>query len=240
MNRIALLLTVMLAACTPALPTPPPITPPAPWQVQTTAALAWLTPTLNRCAAEQPAVNLVLLERPTSALDQAAADIILRWGAPAQLTAPAVILGEDDMVFIVHPSNPLTQLTLADLTSLLTGKTATLEKLAPGAAKDPLKVFFYPAGEEPQLVLEKALPGLPPNRETGWLAPDPAAVRQAVSASATALGFIPRRWVDASVKTLAISGLTTSTLRQPVLAITSKTATDVQKTWLACLQTAFK
>lgn len=240
MKHITFFLLVFLTACTPALPTPPPLTPPAVWQVQLTPSLAWLTPAINRCAAEQPAINLVLLERPTPSLDMAAADILLRWGAPASLAAPAVILGEDDLIFIVHPSNPLTQLTTADLTSLLAGKTTTWEKLAPGAAKDTLKVYFYPTGEDPQQVLEKALPDLPTNRETGWLSPDPAAVRQAVAASPTALGFIPRRWLDSSVKAISINGLPASALRQPVLAITPKTPSDAQKAWLTCLQTVFK
>jgi hypothetical protein len=240
MKNLTFFLLVFLTACAPALPTPPQAAPPTFWQVQVTPALAWLVPTINRCAAEQPAVNLVLLERPTSALDLASADIILRWGAPSALAAPAAILGEDELVFIVHPTNPLNQLSAADLASLLTGKTTTWEKLSPGAAKDPLKVFFYPAGEDPQQVLEKNLPDLTPNRETGWLAPDPAAARQAVAANPTALGFIPRRWLDASVKALAISGLTASTLRQPILAITPKAQTDSQKAWLTCLQTAFK
>lgn len=231
---------VFLTACAPALPTPPPAAPPTLWQVQASPALAWLTPHINRCAVEQPGFNMVLLERPTAALDLSTADIILRWGAPAAMAAPAIILGEDELVFIVHPSNPLNQLSAADLTSLLTGKTAAWDKLSPGASKDPLKVYFYPAGEDLQLVVDKAFRDLAINRETGWLAPDPAAVRQVVAASPTALGFIPRRWLDSSIKMLSITGLTASSLRQPVLAISPKPPTEAQKAWLACLQTAFK
>jgi len=240
MKKIFLLFFLMLTACAPALPTPPPASPPAIWQVQVTPGLGWLTSHFNRCAAEQPAINLVVLERSAPSLDLASADILLRWGAPPSLSAPAVILGDDELVFIVHPSNPLSQLSLADLGALLSGKTTTWEKLAPAAAKDLVKVFAYPSGEDLQLVLEKALPDLPTNRETGWLSPDPAAVRQAVASTPTALGFIPRRWLDSSVKTLVITDLPAASLRQPVIAITPKSPTETQKAWLACLQTAFK
>lgn len=240
MKRLFLLLFFVLGACTPALPTPPPAAPPATWQVQVTPSLAWLAPHINRCAAEQPAVNLVLLERPTPSLDLTSADILLRWGAPASLASPAVVLGEDELVFIVHPTNPLTQLALVDLRALLGGKITTWETLAPAATKDPLKVYFFPAGEDAQQALVNALPDLSTNRETGWLAPDPAAVRQTVASTPSAIGYIPHRWLDASIKALSISGLSATSLRQPVLAITRATPTEAQKTWLACLQTAFK
>lgn len=238
MKPTLILLTLLLTACSTALPTPAAPANPLIWQVQGTASLGWLNPALQACALKQPEVNLVYLQRPAPSLDLNAARIALRWGAPASLTSPAVLLGEDELIFIAHPGNPITQLSVTELLNLLNGKIASWEKLSPTASKEPLKVFTYAAGEDIQQVLEAALPGLQVNRETGWLAPDPASARQAVAESPAAFSYIPKRWLNATVKAVTITDLTPARLRQPLLAITASQPGEAETIFLQCLSEA--
>ncbi len=240
MKKSLILVALLLTACTSALPTPAPISSPVIWQVQGTPTLNWLAADFNRCAQQQTGINIVYLQRPAPSLDPSAAEFILRWGAPSGLTSPASIIGEDELVFIVHPSNPLSQLSQSDLRALLSGKITTWDKLPPATIKETIKVYTYAAGEDIQQVLESTLPNLPVNRETGWLAPDPASVRQAVAASPVALGYIPKRWLDSSVKTVNITDLPAASLRQPLLAITRAQPGDAQKIFLQCLSEAVR
>lgn len=240
MKKIIFLLALILTACTSPLPSPPPPVTPTLWQVQYTPTLGWILPSLTHCAQEQPGIHLVIHERPAPALEGKKADFALRWGAPASLIGSATILGEDELVFITHPANPITQVTQSELRNLLAGKITAWSQLQPSAPGETIKVYAYGSGEDIQNILELTLPNLPTNRETGWLAPDPAAVRQVVASTHSAFGYIPKRWLNATVKSIKVTDLPTASLRQPVLALTTTEPTGLQKNWLLCLQAALR
>jgi hypothetical protein len=61
-------------------------------------------------------------------------------------------------------------------------------------------------------------------------------MRQAVAADPSAIGYLPRRWVDSSLRPLSIDGISETSLRQPILAVTQTTPQGAQKEWLLCLQ----
>jgi hypothetical protein len=61
-------------------------------------------------------------------------------------------------------------------------------------------------------------------------------MRAAVAADPGAIGFIPSRWLDSTVRSLTITNLDPATLSFPVLALTPTAPTGAQRTWLACLQ----
>jgi DNA-binding transcriptional LysR family regulator len=228
-----ILIGLALVSCQAATP-PAPFPTPQYWRVQYTPALAWLAPAFNLCIRQQPGLALAVFERPASALDITQADITLRWGAAADSSGALVELGSDDLVLVVNPHNPLQNLTGSQIRNIFSGTNRTWSDFSKGNANS-IVVWSYPQGSEIRLFFEDAFSPvdlLP----SAHLAPDPNALRQSVAADPSAVGFLPGRWVDSSVRPLTINGISETSLRLPILAITQIAPQGAQKAWLLCLQ----
>jgi phosphate transport system substrate-binding protein len=231
---IFLLVGLAVAACQAAAPVSSPPTSQY-WRVQYTPALAWMAPAFNLCIRQgPPGYALAVFERPASALDITQAEIILRWGAGTGMSGSLVELGSDDLVVVVNPQIPLQNLTASQIRNIFSGASHAWSDYSK-ANPDSIQVWSYPEGNEIRQIFEKALSPvdlLP----SAHLAPDPNALREAVAADPAAIGYLPGRWVDSSVRQLAIDGTSALSLRQPILAITQAIPQGAQKEWLLCLQ----
>ncbi len=222
-----------MASCQAATPTAS-IPTPQYWRVQYTPALAWMAPAFNLCIRQQPGYALAVFERPASALDITQAQISLRWGAGTDMSGALVELGADDLVLVVNPHNPLKSLTASQVRNIFSGANHAWSDYSK-ANPDSIQVWSYPQGNEIRQYFEEALSALD-LLPSAHLAPDPQALRQAVAADPSAIGYLPGRWVDSSVRPLSINGISETALRQPILAITQAAPQGAQKEWLLCLQ----
>ena len=229
-----ILIGLALVSCQAATP-PAPIPTPQYWRVQYTPALAWLAPAFNLCIRQQPpGYALAVFERPGSALDITQADITLRWGAAADSSGAPVELGSDDLVFVVNPHNPLQNLTAGQVRYIFSGTNRAWADFSKGN-ENSIVVWSYPQGNEMRQFFEEAFSPVD-LLLSAHLAPDPRALRQSVAADPSAIGYLPGRWVDSSVRPLSMAGSPAPSLRQPILAITQTAAQGAQKQWLLCLQ----
>ena len=227
------MLGLALAACQAASPLAAVATPKY-WRVQYTPALAWMAPAFNLCIRQLPGYALAVFEKPASALDVTQAEITLRWSAPTETTGSLVELGWDDLVLVVNPRNPLQSLTTSQVRNIFSGANRTWSDFSQGNAQ-AIQVWSYPQGNEIRQYFEDALAPLD-LLPSAHLAPDPMTMRQSVAADPSAIGFLPGRWVDSSVRQLTIPDIPEPSLRQPILAITPAAAQGAQKDWLLCLQ----
>ncbi|NMC79640.1 MAG: hypothetical protein GYA59_09800 [Chloroflexi bacterium] len=234
-NRLFfLLLALLLVACQAATPTPAPM--PTLWQVGYTSTLSWMGPLFNTCTLQDSGVGLLVFERPASALDPQESDFSLRWGAPPDSSIPAAVIGSDELVFITHPDNPVQSLSLDDLKAIFSGTARSWEAF--GTSPSEIELWLAPDGSDLQQVFQ-ALLGLGDGPTPyGFLAPDPLAMRQAVAASPTAIGYLPARWLDESVQMLTVSDVTLEALQQPILALYNQEPQGQKKQWLLCVQNA--
>jgi ABC-type phosphate transport system substrate-binding protein len=205
--------------------------------VQVTPALLAFEDLFQRCANEQPGAGLVLLERPAPGIDLTQSAVALRWGAEGDWKpsgpAFAAVIGHEELVIVTHPANPAANISLADLQSIYSGA----QRSWPGQEESSgVQPWVYPSGEDVQEIFEAALGGSQPSARVVHLAPDPPAMREAIAANPTAIGFLPRRWVDDSVKILTVDGLDSALLRRPVLAWSKSEPMGPEKAWLICLQ----
>lgn len=232
--RMVISLVIGLAAT--SCQTAPPVLVPTPqsWRVQYTPALAWMAPEFNLCIRQQPGYALVVFEKPASALDIAQDEIALRWGAAAENTGYLAELGSDDLVVVVNPQNQVHDLTGGQLRNIFSGASRAWSAYSEGSPNQ-IHVWVYPTGNEIRQYFEDALGPLRLN-PSALLAPDPVAMRQAVAADTSAIGYLPGRWVDSSVRQLSITDIAETSLRQPILAITPTEPQGAQKEWLLCLQ----
>ncbi len=231
LGRLTLALAALtLAACQPTLVPEPDPTPLA-IHVSLTPSLTVLSPLLNNCMADLPQAGLVTTTAADPRPDPAG--LALRWGASGSLPGNfTAILGEEELVFIVHPQNPLEKLPLADLLSIYRGTRNAWPSNVPAGEVQP---WAYPAGEDIQQIFTSIAGGpLPTN--VSALAPDPAAMIEAIAGSPTTIGYLPRRWLDARVKEVQIEGLGEDLVRQPILVLSLSEPEGPANSWLLCLQ----
>jgi len=107
----------------------------------------------------------------------------------------------------------------------------------PASPAQEIQVLFYPEGAETLEIFENIFLNSSPGRaQITSLVPDPAAMRETIAKNPGAIGFLPRRWVDSTVKTLPVENLDPAQLRHPILALSQSEPGGQEKEWLVCLQ----
>ena len=233
---LSLLTAYLLAACQPSL-TPVALPTPTVLEVQVTPALTHLGQSFNDCANELENSGLVVLETPAALLDLNRSALALRWGpgySGADQPGYAAVIGQEELAVIVHPDNPLNSISRADLQALYSGALRSWPQTDPAIEVQP---WVYPDGDDVLAVFQSALlDGSAPSPRAVYNAPDPAAVLEAVAENPGAVGFLPARRVNSSVKALVLEGIDPAQLRQPILAWSNVEPKGPEKAWLICLQ----
>lgn len=204
-------------------------------RVEITRSLEWLRPDLAECAQLTP--GLTLSVRSTVVADQSLenSDVLLRWSNLAPASAAPFEIGKDSLAVIINPDNPVDTLDAARLKDFYTGQ-ATVWTDPEGASLGSVQTWVYPAGEDTQILLTTTLLADSPITTTARIAPNPAAMLEAVAADPLAIGFVPFRWVDPSVKAVSVIGYAKDTWTMPLLAITESEPDGIVRDWLLCIQ----
>ena len=215
--------------CSPAQ-TPEPAPTPIVLHASITPALNTLRPLFKSCIEEQPALSLIVSESPAADFPQNG--LAFQWGANNLPGGFAAVLGEESLVLIAHPQNPRDTIALTDLQSIYSG--TRLEW--PDSSSEEVQPWAYPAGTDIQEIFTALTGGAPSPTRATYLAPDPAAMIEAVASSPGAIGFIPRRWLDDRVKVIRVLGLEENQLVQPILSISRSEPEGPEQSWLLCVQ----
>lgn len=216
--------------------------------IEISPSLNWLRPQISSCARAFP--ELAVLSDATTSINHDQNTLQLRWGEPPNLNQEAVVIGEDDLVFIVNPRNPLLNLPLVLLRQVVTGQVDNWAEvhlacpecfaaLPPDELIDqPVDFLLYPMGDDARAILENAI--LNDGLMTGashLLVPDPLETIKEVSSNINALGFLPARSADSTVKVIEINdGVSLLKINRPFLAVSPQTPQGFTAQWLACLQ----
>ncbi len=235
LKRLGIAATLLLAACQPQAASPIPTLPVV--RVQFTPAAQPLTARLHACAA-QVGAGLVVDETPAGALDPSGADFALRLGVPAASPGFLAQVGQDEIVVIVPPDNPVQDLSLADLQGIFSGKIKSWDALAGGQGQSggAIQVWAYPPGDDLRAAFDVAVLGNAGLTPLAYPAPDPAAMLQAVASNPGAIGYVLKSELDASVRSLPLSDVDLSAFEQPVLAISQAEPQGVARALLVCMQ----
>lgn len=225
---VCLLALVLLAAC--AAPAPA-VTPQIITIHYTFATRPWLAD-LYACAGKLPQLVVQADERSASFLDPASADLVLRLGAPPRLDTPAYALGEEEIVVVVHPSNPLESLTLDQAADLFSGRARDWQQV--GGPQAPVQVWAFHEGEDIQQAFEDVVLNGGPITPSARLAQSAAEMAAAVASDPAALGFVPKRLMSSSVRPIRLEGQ--SGLILPALLIVRDEPQGSLRELVACLQ----
>lgn len=115
------------------------------------------------------------------------------------------IVAHDCIVPVVHPENPLNNITLDQLKSMYKGEVRNWKQI--GGADRPVVIISrdtssgtYEVWEEKVMKKERVFPGALLQASNG-------AIVQAVSKNPNAIGYIGVGYLDKSVKTLSVNGI---------------------------------
>lgn len=216
--------------------------------VDISPALDWLRPQISACTASIP--GLSMLEYDTLSSEAASEIIELRWGEPPQLTRKAVVIAEDELVFVVNPENPVQELPLPILKQLVSDKTITWGQVqlacpecfsslpADDLIDEPVRLLLYPQGDEIRAIFEECIFGNTPFSGASLLTvPSPAEMLNEVATTIQAIGFVPAQSANTTIRVITITdNLKEIDFHRPILAISDTQPQGLSAKWLACLQ----
>ncbi len=231
---------ISAAACS-ALPTPPPSAATQWLRVETAANLSNQASIFSACTP--PDYGLVLQQAPGASFDPQQADLRLSWGQPVgeDFQGYAAELFMEELVVVVNPSNPISSIQLSALRLVYTGRLPDWDWDYLGQQPGQLTAYAYPLSSTIQHIVNSGIlaEGESYDREVAQ-APGPQEMLAAIAQDAGGIGFLPSRWVDERVKTVALEGETPETWQQPVLAISNHEPQGAARDWLLCVQERLK
>ncbi|HAL17756.1 MAG TPA: hypothetical protein DCP32_13735 [Anaerolineaceae bacterium] len=236
MSRVFILALVagLITGCT-TQPSADPAPTPMAVRVEITSSLEWLRPDLAECAQQTPGLTLSVRFNEVEAQSLEDSDVLLRWSNLAPASVAPFEIGKDSLAVIVNPDNPVDTLDASQLKDFFTGQ-ATVWTDPEGAPLDSVQTWVYPAGEDTQILLTTTLLADSPIATTARIAPNPAAMLEAVAADPQAIGFLPARWLDSTVRQISITGYAGDQWTLPILAVTQSEPSGITRDWLLCVQ----
>ncbi len=228
-----LLIAGLLAGCQgQPKTTPEPITP---LDVQLTPALDWLRPAMAACAVENPALSLTVQSANLADQTLDTADVLLRWTDTDADQGKTFKLGEDRLTIIVNPENSLKEMDNSQLAAVYSGSLTDWSGLQESAS-GTIQPWIYPAGDDAQALFDKFVLPFADLTGASSIAPDPETMLTAVGSDPLAIGLIPSRWLNTSVKPIKVAGDSEASWTLPILAVTADEPAGAVRDWLLCVQ----
>jgi phosphate transport system substrate-binding protein len=198
----------LLAGCGAARATPVPV------YLKAAGSTTWL-PLMHELAVAyhelQPLVTIEV-SGGDSALGAALiaagqVDIGMVSDAPAELPAGlrSTVVARDAIALIVHPTNPITSLTLIQARDVFAGRQTRWE--AVGGVSGAVQVVSREAGSGTRAAFERGVMGARRVTPNALVMPSSATVVEWVSGHPDAIGYVSMGYLDAAVKPLTVEGL---------------------------------
>jgi hypothetical protein len=235
-------LLLFLTACQPTQGAP--VQTPTVLRVNLSSSLGWLGTYFNACAIQNTGLAVVVDFKPGGSLNLSDADFTFLWGSSAN---EALVSGSgfrsqvgwDDLAWVVHPDNPIQQFTQTDLENIFSGAVKTYPQTAKNP-QSPIHLYQYPQGEDAQQIMIGFTGQAARPSSTVSIVPDPDAMRTTIAADPAGLGFLPKRWLDNSIRAVEVRGDDTQLLHQPVIALAQAEPQGTARKWLYCIQQVLK
>jgi phosphate transport system substrate-binding protein len=113
-------------------------------------------------------------------------------------------IGRGGLVVVVHPSNPVRGLSLAELQQVFAGNARRWTDL--GGEDRTLRLVTREAGAPLRLLMEREVLQGSPLAGTAVVMPNDQAVASYVAEQPEAIGYLSASWVTTAVKALAVDG----------------------------------
>jgi phosphate transport system substrate-binding protein len=241
MNRLTLLgFILLLAACgVPQSSTPAP-TPQAIDLTYSPALQPWADK-LAGCASNNPLVALYVNQTDTIDTGMHANDIVLELDQtnPSGGAGYRSQVGREQIDVIVNQNNPISELSTTELRSIFSGQQPTWND----ASAQPIQVWVLPAGDPARMIFDQIVLQTQPLTTQAMLAPDHAAMLEAISKDVNSIGYLPASFLHSSgsvnpgkVDLVQLDLPLETALDQPVVALTQAEPQGLLRSLLVCLE----
>ena len=240
----AVLVIIVLASCAP-LPTATPLPTSQIVHIGLTPALRSWQSRFNLCADQMTGVGLAFYEAPQA--EQPAPllnyDFFGQLGGDIPEQAFSTSLGVENLVWIIHVDNPASQVTPDQLLSIYEGKISGWEVINPSteAADLPITPWMYASNDSLYTAFRAVVWGERAYPPQASLAPDPAAMLEAVSTDPGAIGFLPESWLNVNQLASDVRAIQLVEENEPMLAalpvivVSTKEPTGASRSLLLCV-----
>ncbi len=194
---------------------------------------------------EHPATRLVLdlaiLTSGQPTVEDTGPPVTITEAFPREAGIWSAPLAHDHLAIIVHPENPLGNLTLDQLRAIYQGRITGWAAL--GGGNRPITATTRNVGSAPRQIFDRLVLGGLPATGAARLALSDAAMLALVRADPGAIGFVSLTAVDTSVRPIAVEGVNPTTpaaegypLRTTILAVAATPPEDAYLSFLAWVQ----
>ncbi len=229
----------LVACSTPQASTPGP-TPEAIRLIYPAALQPWAD-RLAGCSASESQLALYFSQSSQSGAIRNTGDIQLTLGQPSNVEPHELFfqVGWEQVVVIVSQDNPMSKLSDDQLRQIYSGQLQNW----PDRTNQPIQVWVMPQDDPIRQIFDQALQTSQPTAPEARLAPDPAALLEAVATDDNAIGYLPKSFlttansgIASQVKALKLDATTEHALNQPVIASTMEEPVGQVRNLLLCLQ----
>ncbi len=112
-------------------------------------------------------------------------------------------VGQDGIAIIVHPDNPVTNLSTDRLRGVYLGHTGNWNAL--GGANEPITVLSREDGSGTRAEFERLLMGQRKTTQSAQLAPSSTAMVESVASTTGAIGYVSMSYLDERVRAITIN-----------------------------------
>lgn len=158
-----------------------------------------------------PNVNIIIQGGGTSVGIAKAADGSVDIGAASSNLKPddpkllTYLIGHDGIAIIVHPSNPINSLTKEQVAKIFSGEIKNWRDL--GGVDSDITIINRESGSGTRNCFEAMVMGKVQITDKAIVEPSNGAVKDQVSTTPSAIGFLSLGYLDATTKALAIDGV---------------------------------
>jgi len=209
------------------------------WDISITSDLDWLRPILNSCAQAEENVGLIDIPSTLPETQNKPVDFRFLVSDTPSSDNPIFDLGLEYLAVIVHPDNPVTQLTWQEFADIQAGVITNWQDTSSGQSagfSEPISVFHYMDKSGIQQFLYSKINKTQSANFSVLLAPGPYEMMTGVKMEGGGIGILPERLVDESVIQLMISGIENQDLAVPILVETKTEPKGSALNFLVCLQ----
>jgi hypothetical protein len=236
MNRFSFLIVlpiVLLVSCAQPIERElPPATEIV--RVAITPALRPVRAAIQACADTDPGMAVSIQEISPLHPQASEFDLFIQLGEPQELPPFAAPLAVERVLVIVNASNPLDSLPEDELKAIFSGDITRWSDI--GGSFRPIQVWVYPESDESRAAFDEAFMENARLPSQAMLAPDAAAMLEAVSEDMHAIGYLPGAWLDETVREVELDPQLSARLQIPLLALAPAQPDGAAGRLLYCLQ----
>ncbi len=210
------------------------------------SSLRWVIPIALKCNATNSVLTLRFsFDSNNSSSTEAVA---ITYQPDVKPNISPYLLGHENFVIAVNSANPVSSLTLDQVSEIFMGTNKTWGDFskscnqcvsftdATSFAEKDLTTWVYPPTSMEQTILQNIIMKENFLSVNAIVAPDPQALLEAIRFNPAAIGILPEHWLDKTIKSINIRDAGKNDLLFPILANVPSDLLETVKPLLLCIE----